>query len=453
MNKVYFQDGEELDIHQINEAYPFTMLINSSTVLRVSEFIAESVYEIDVKTLNFKILVNFLCQRSRKVKSICALICLSEVKKIKRIDADYIDESFMLFFDSDIIIEKNNPQKQYLNREQKLSSLFKYFPNKLFLLIHLLFFRNYVRRNILVRAWVDVDEKLHKDKIKDATIFIYPFGISLIRSLKFIVHIHRKYESYSLMGINYSIFKLLRAFFDSVIRKNDFGFVLYETSGMLGHRINVSVFSEIYTSDEYQPAVFALYHELSSSITNVCHGIGYYNRFINYDYLEVFNQLQKEYYSELNDNVKVNVNYSESKDLVALNSKSKVLVIIDQGELLNYNLIYESQIQLKILAILNSAKINEAGFKVLVKFHPNRSHQSKRSYLSKYLNFVELKSVETIGARPIFINLYSTAYYDFRSRGTFIFITDSLFKPQKLFGNKIQTIDLVDLENRLLKLS
>lgn len=453
MNKVYFCDGEELDINQLNEVYPFTMLINSSTVLMVSNFIAESVYKIDRGTLDFKILVNILCQRSAKVKSICALICLSKTKEIKKIDVDYIDDTFLVFFDKNIIIENNNPQKLYLNKEQRLSSLFKYLPNQIFLLINKCFFRNYIKRKTLIRAWVDVDEKLHKSKINESTIFIYPFGISVIRSLKFIVHIKRNYNSYTLMGIKYSAFKLLRAYFDLWVKNNDFGFVSYEIAGMLDHRQYINGFSEIYTSDEYQPAIYALYENLDISITNVCHGIGYYNRFTNYDNLEVFNELQEEYYSQLNNEVKVTVAYKKRLSRVPLKSKNKIIVLIDQGELLNYNLIYESNLQLGLQAVLNSSKIKEVGLRVFVKFHPNRGSQSRRNYLKKYLNFEELKNVESLETEPVFINLYSTAYYDFRPRGRVIFIKDSLFEPRTLFGTNIMTIDFENFESELLKLS
>lgn len=450
-NHITLNNGKKINVDKLNFYYPFTMLINEFLVLNIAEIVAEKIYAFERNSLEFKVAVNFLSQRSMKIKKITAIILLSQTNKIKEINVEYFSQHFTSMINYEINIINKPDIRKFIDPKVLVSLFVKIIPNKLYLIFFKLFFSNQKNKKSVVRAWVDVDEYLHKDVINSSTLFIYPFGINIKRGLRFIRSCYRKYSSVTLIGIPYSFKKLFGTTL-KYFKNSDENIILFEIDGMEKHSQILREFSSIHTSDEYTPAVYALYDKLKgiSIITNNCHGIGFYNRYINYDLMQVFNQKQKEYYTERNQDIKYEVKYIEDEENLIVSKKiNNYYIIIDQGDLEKHSYHYESSLQNELyFQINNLAKSNVRKF--FIKFHPNRSEKSINRFQKKYSFIVPLKKIEEIKDVPIiFINLYSTAYFDFKSRGNFIFIHDNLFNPKKIFGNHIQSLEINQLVSKL----
>ena len=452
IGKIY---TKELSIH-----YPFSMIELDELKFTIATFVAEKVYLCSVDSLEYKVTANFLAQRSLKVKNIIAIIRLSQKVKIKEINVDYINKDFSPFFDYPIIyISSNSSKKQYLDKSLFLASLIKYFPNKLFTLYYKVFQNKIIFKNKLLRAWVDVDEELHKQTINDSTIFIYPFGINIHRGFRFIKHCFLKYDSVTLMGVPYSFFLLIKAFFLLLFSNTDLGFVIYEIKAMQKHSLLFRKFQEIYTSDEFSPPVLALYDSLAANINifNNCHGVGTYNLYINYSSMDVFTSSQKNFYQYRNPRVIFNIKETSMEPNFSFSKTQKIIdrkiIYIEQGNykmFKKYNLLYEYDLQEKTLEKLNELS-SIIGYDIYVKFHPNRSEKTKKDLLKNFNNIKLIeKPVFQTGKEHIFINLFSTAYYDFRIYGKVIFIKDDFFNPNTIFGDNIYTTTIIDLEQSLL---
>jgi hypothetical protein len=320
-----------------------------------------------------------------------------------------------------------------------------------------LFFNSKKKKDSVIRAWVDVDEQLHLKYFQSSTVFIYPFGINLFRSYKFIKYCFNKHESVTLMGIPYSFGKFLNILFKK-IRMNDFGIISFEIDGMVKHTKQLGTFDTIFTSDEYIPAIFSLYHNLKINkkvkVINNCHGIGMYNRFINYDQILVFNEKQKSFYEICSPNVNFEVKRKKTLKKELKNSYQQIdIIFLEQGELNKYGLQYENALQDEIFNILNNISGIE-NLNILVKFHPNRSSESKHNVINNYPNITEFLMIDTNqNSCKYFLNLFSTAYFDFVDQGNFYFIYDQYFNPSKIFGTEIETVHIKKLEQKILDLN
>lgn len=449
-NYITLENGEIIDIEKISYQFPFSMLQSDIITYEVSAFIAEKVYLFPINSLEYKVAVNFLIQRSKKIYNIAAIVLLSRKYRINKICVEYINPTFLHFFGYQIQITNFKLSKKYLDKSAFLSSFIKYFPNRLFLIAHHLFFsKNKIEKSV-IRAWVDVDEKLHGSVINMSTIYIYPFGINIFRSLNFINHCLKKYHSVSLMGVPYQMLGLIKMCFYR-IKKSDLGIFLFEIEAMKKHSKQFNKFREIYTSDEYIPAIYALYQSVDPSIyvVNNCHGIGVYNKYINYQQMIVFNSTQKDYYEIINPKVEYRVKEQEiEKEHSLINNQILSFIYIDQFDLKKFNLFYEFEFQEKILSKLNELS-NPNKNKIYIKFHPNRDERSRKKLLNKYKNINSVIKIDDL-INFTFINLSSTAYYDFRDIGKVIFIKDDLLTPEKIFGQHISSKTIEELEKIIL---
>ena len=212
-NYVKFIDGDILHVDDFNKIYPMSMIENSILKIEICEFLATNYYGLVKKSLEWKILVNILSSKSHKIRMVTILILISRQKNIEEINIDFIDSKFKNFFNKNIYFLYEDSEVSYIDSVQVFNSIIKFFINHLFR-----FFRNNkIKKNSsVIRAWTDLDKELHNDYFNDSTIYIYPFGINIIRSLKFIKKTFIENKNSSLMGINYSFKKLIKI----IISKN-----------------------------------------------------------------------------------------------------------------------------------------------------------------------------------------------------------------------------------------
>lgn len=445
MNNYVIINGKIIYEKDLTHYYPFSIVNNSTTLKEVVKIIVNEIIEIKSDCEKYPVYLNLLISKSKQAKNIAAIIELSHKCEISQITVDYFDDAFIRLLKGKPKIYNKVPSR-YLDKKEILTSFKKYVANHVFRFLGYFVNKgcNNSSQTKVIRAWVDIDEKLHKTHFIESDIFVYPFGLNLKRSYLFIKKLKEEHPNYKLIGIEYSLIDLITYF----IRLNALDSVVnFEYNAMKKHSKKFKKYSSIYTSDDFQAGVPILYSNLNNAyIQNKAHGLGCYNLFTNYSEFYVFNDSQKNFYSEMASKT---IFYTyEHKKFFEHGKKNKFrIVYIDQGNLLKFGYQYEQSLQEKILASLNKL-ILENNINVYVKFHPNRSKDS----IDKFINDNHLLEQEKIkeDEQYLFINLYSTSYYDFSRNGRFLFIKDNYFDPRHFFGADIDTIRIEDLKQTVL---
>lgn len=445
-NYIKLKNGNIIRIESLSNHVPFIMIRINPIFLEICEFIADNFYEFRRDSTEWEVLVNFLSLHSEKTKIITAVVLLSRIESISEINVSYIGSEFSFLFEYDIYFHNSVGQNSnFINKSRVLSSFIKYFPNRLYFSLKN---KKIEKTTSVIRSWVDVDEELHKKHINEATIYIYPFGINLERGFRFIKHCFKRYKNVSLMGVPYSLKLLIKILFSSR-EKMDYAIINYEIEAMKRHSKEFKYFDYIYTSDEFIPAINSLYSEFLSnkSVINNAHGIGFYNPYIKYTKMIVFNNSQKDYYQKRNSSINYSIKYNNNIELTKFDKTLPTNIIyIDQGNLTNYGLLYEDRLQHKVISKLEEIH-NQMELKCFIKFHPNRKLKEKKLFLKNHNIFKEIRSFNNyFKINFIFINLYSTAYYDFKKYGNFLFIKEDFFDPSYYFGKTINVLGVKELE-------
>lgn len=440
-------DGITYLEHQLPELFPLSLVKYSDTFKEVINIIVQDIHNIDPDSDLYPLYLNLLSSKSYKVKFISILIEISSFCKIEEISLDYFSAPFHKFLSPDIKIKSTHNKVNFIDSQETVGSLSKCLINQIFVLLGFFFKNKNLEKKNLIRAWVDVDEKLHLSEIKDSVIYIYPFGLNFIRSIKFIKKCFRKNYDVQLMGISYSLLDFLKILFSKDRLKS---IVIFEHNAMKKHSKKIKRFSRVFTSDEFQIGTPSLYSNLTNTeVINRAHGLGCYNVRINYDQFYVFNEVQKRYYKNDNPSVDYKFYNLNLRKCQEVNNKSTTkIVYIDQGDLIKYKYHYETELQKKTIAVLSELH-NDYDLNVYVKFHPNRSKFEKKIFSNKY----QLEVLQKIDKKDnyIFVNLYSTSFYDMNKYGRFLFVGDKFFRPQYFFGKAIDVVHIGDLKNIILR--
>ena len=444
MNKNYIIiDGKEIYESDFTEFFPFITIIHKQSFAKIVKIIVEDFYKINPESHLYPIYMNFISLKSMKAKYIAMIIEFSETHNLEYIYFDYFTKEFEKLLNKNIKNKIKNNNIDFVDEKEFKLTFVKYCANKLFNILGILIKRGSGDKKNVIRAWCDVDETLHHAEISDSKIFVYPFGINIMRSIKFIVNCIKKKYNFQLVGVEYSFIDSLK----TILFKNKVeNLIKFEYNGMKKHSTRLLSFRKVFTSDEYQFASQILYSSRGNDtiVTNRAHGIGVYNLFIDYDHFEVLNNAQHKYYFKNNPNI--NITYPENKTYKYFNKTSTKIVYIDQGDLKEYDLNYEIKLQQKILSILRKLS-SENSLEISVKFHPNRSESEKVSFKKKN----SFKTIEIFNENEnyLFVNLYSTSFFELHIFGKCLFVEDDLFSAKNFFGDEIDCVHINNLENKI----
>ncbi|MCK0107317.1 hypothetical protein [Marinobacter sp. S0848L] len=293
-----------------------------------------------------------------------------------------------------------------------------------------------------VRSWVDVSLEIYGGDGKN--YLLYPFGIKLVRQFNFIKELRKKNIPFQFSAYRYSSVKLLKW----VVTGKDVDLADLEISAFKNHaEVLFKTYSpqKIFTTDEFEPASFALNErliELGVYVENTAHGVGMYSPFVVYSKFNVFNDSQIRYYEVLSKGIDYSV---IQRDVESYKSKAvKTIVFVDQllkndGSFLEYSRL-EVFKKLKFASELN-------GYTFYIKSHPN----SSVNYGDYSENLMEF-DVECCDA-PIFFTFFSTAYMTFEKFGPTFLIQDEVCDPSLIFGDFARVVHIGKLEEFLNDLS
>ena len=432
-----------------NEISLYEFKLDTKVSFEIIGHILEHDFKLKPSDVLYKTGFNLLYIKSKQVFQIYCCIKKSFSNTNVLIDLDFIDISLKkLFHPSTQILENKISCKSYLNSEGNLKFFLKHIVNKVFR-IHYFFQKEKIMNGgSIIKTWCDVDEKLHLNELnkKDSFIYIFPFVANYRRAIKHILRMRKiKKGQFSLVGINYDSILLLKILFLKGL-KRDLNIFEYEVLGYLKHEVDYPKNSHIHTSDEFLPSIYATNELLinrSVRIKNIAHGLGYYSPYTDYTSFGTFNDSQKQFYQNFSPKINYTILY-ESEIEKNLSIK-ETLIYIHQNFGDHKDKVYEYNLQENILTILNT-KIRD-GFKVMVKFHPNTSVSEIKKTLLKFDKLIQVKDLINLNDQLTFLSILSTAYYDFRKKGGFIFISENCDLIKNIYGSQTNCFSINDLKN------
>ena len=428
-------------MNRIGYLVPFSLIKCSKEHLQVCCFLAEKFCHLHYSEYGKEVMVNLIAQKSNVARILTALLILHNKKGIAQIDSVSFGEDLNELFGDAIFYRKQNSNFTLFSKTEIIKNVF---PKLLISKLFRLFSDFSADYPTVIRSWVDVDERLHKDDFNQANIWIYPFGLNIRRSISFIKRCKLTYPRVSLMGIPYSIKDFLMLIF-SKQRNLSYRILIFEYEAFKKHSLELEPFDRVLTSDEYQPATYVLYKRLKDTfVHNKAHGIGCYNPYVAYDKFSVLNSVQASFYQCFNT-LDFDVKYSEKE--MAIENSFDTIIFVDQGDLTEYGYFYEDRLNRETICKLKSYA-NSARMNFFIKAHPNRSKKSSQQ-LERSYGVVVLSDISFLDSTPVFISLYSSAYFEFRKHGSFFFVKDELFDSSVLFGENILQLDFNTLETEL----
>lgn len=434
-----------LSLRELKVNFPYKMLVFDAEFIKFCYLVAKEEPRLEGDLI--KIYSNLLFLKSDKIKILYRLYNLDQAGLLQEIHIEFISKNvFGYLFSQKVFISKEDSNANLLSYRIIPKLFLKYFVNKIFFIL-----KAKIKKEKIIKSWVEVTEKIYKDELHNAQILIYPFPIKIYRQLKYIVKKIKNSEKVGLMGVPYRISPLLKSLFSKNI---DYYITVFENTGAVrqakyflkGHGIQ-----KILTTEEFEVGTYSFSKQLVQNgiqVINSCHGLSVYSPFVHYSKFFLFNKKQQELYSIFNEFLDFEIMHSKKCEREESNVTK--VVFVDQGDLRKWGLHYEAVLREKTLEILNQIGEKEK-LPIKIKIHPNTKQGEVNRMQAQYKYLPVIKNLGPPSDSTIFITLYSTAYYDFRSLGRFIFIKDDQFNPSLFFGPEIKTVHLSKLKANLEK--
>lgn len=457
-NSIRLADGTTLEITELfKKRSSLKSIILSKTFLQLCEFVAAEYYSLNVNSPQYKTMVNLLFLKSNRLRTLACVIEFEHTAAVESIDFDCDLSGFAHFFKNKNVAfhSKNNKPVNWINNNELLFAILKWTGNALFNIIYFFTRKKIANHHVktVIRSWVDDAEKIYPEEFKTSIIFIYPFFLNPVRGLKYIVHCFKTYKYPVLIGIPYSIKKLFKILFSRNINF-DRAILDFEYDSIVRHVSAFRNYDLIYTSDEYMVNSYVLHSLLlaqNKTVINKAHGIGYYSPYVAYSEMHMYNDNQIEHYRNKNKDIAYYI--LEEYIVKKINygpDKKPAIVYIDHWILERYSLFYEADLQRETIR-----KLSEIGehlnIPVYVKFSPHNSAADMKEFLKTYSHVSICTNIKELAATHniLFVNLFSTAYYDFSKFGNVMFMETDVFKPAAMFGSDIDRSNLENLEQNI----
>lgn len=433
---VKLKNGDIIKINEIRSFFPFSLIKISHRHQALCDFVSS--YVIKDNELKRQVYANLLFLKSETMKIVTALSFIDEQSSIVEIESNIITSIFSDVFPNSVI-KSASSTSNFLTNISPITMFSKYVINRLFRI-----FKRNVKGKSYIRSWVEVSEKLYSSEFSKSTIFVYPFSLNIRRAWPYYKFLFRNYKKRStLMGIPYRPKYILSVLLDR--QNHDMCILNFEYEAYKNHVRDFNSCTQVFTTDEFEAASPVLHFFLMQQdchITNKAHGIGTYNMYVYYSKFFVLNELQKQFYLERNSCKLILAPEQSAQKVILKKEDSFCLVLIDQGDFTRLGLLFEDRLQQVLYAEAENIG-TENNLDVFIKVHPNRNKKSIDQLRRRYPNLKIINKAGSWGkGQPIFVNMYSTIYLEWRHFGKFYFIKDGFFDPSRYFGEiNLTTID------------
>jgi len=309
-------------------------------------------------------------------------------------------------------------------------------------------FSRKLRTPDVIRAWVEVSEKLFLEQCPTSTILLYPFILNLKRHLVFIRRARKLYPHVTFAGIPYRVRDAVRVLFagepaEAMAEAEALAFRRY------ARELAASGVRQIYTSDEYEPAGVALHEEgreLGIRSVNAAHGLGVFCPYVAHDEFRYLNPSQVKFYSRYSPGVRFTPRPIEIKRLFDGPAVGfhPVVVLLYQN-FAAYRIWYETKMQAELID-RSRAAASAAGLPFVIKAHPNQKRAELDAMAKRYGVQVTRLFSEHAGTNPIFLNIHSTAWYDSLATGPVLTFKTGSLTPEVYYGDDLALVTPESLE-------
>lgn len=449
MSYVVLNNGRRLDFFQLLEMVP-------CTVLATPEFV--SICESASNTKGFeadsgrKIYVNLLIKHSRFLAQITALHFLSRnnIISIKEIHSNRSLRAFQDFFPELDLRDSESVSFNYIDAKHKYVFFVKTVMHAVY---RVLSRHDVVARDVSIRSWVEISEVMYEDSYRNSNIFIYPFFLNFKRHFKYIKSVKGRFKNFSFMGLPYRVVPALKNIFGC----SDTFYVEEELRAYLKHGRELSLLTKdcLKTSDEFEAGAFVMCEVLKEEkirVENKAHGISFACPYTNYSSFLVYNKAQQAYYAS--NSVDTEFRISERRnaprtDAVTKSAIFSPVIVAIHNPYARVGLTFEHLLQESIFNTLEKFCVSR-GIPFYIKKHPN-AISSDLQYLESWKAATKIFSLSELSqSNPIFINISSVSYYDFKDYGPFVFVDDGIVPIDVMFGADIVSVKLSELDELLL---
>lgn len=444
LSYVLLSDGSRLDFTRLLEMAPCTILATPEFV-SLCESTAEG--RKFTSTCHRKIYINLLIKHSKFLAQITALYFLhkNNVISIRSVHSDKCLAVFSDFFPGITLVYNDNSDSNYIDRKHKYVFFVK---SVMHFFYRLLSDRNMRARDISIRSWVEISERMFADSYESGNILIYPFFLNLVRHLKYIKSVRKRFQHVSFMGLPYRVLPALK----NMLNGSDGFYVREEFNAYSQHAEELSLLTNVSlkTSDEFEAGAFVMCTVLKNNgvqVDNKAHGISFACPYTNYSSFLVYNEAQMSYYASKSLDTEFQIfqrRNAPSTDAVSASDLFSPAVVIIHNPYGRVGLSFEQQLQDNIFSVLEEF-CSSREIPLYIKKHPN-SISSDIKYLDSWPNASKILSLSEIGNQsPTFINISSVSYYDFKEYGPFIFVDDGMVPIDVMFGREVTAVKLTEL--------
>lgn len=408
-----------------------------------------------------KLYVNLVFQKSEKARQLSALAALIKADKVNvlKVTSDFITPDFRDVLGSGIDIEfSRNKNCNLLSKTICITYIIKILLNMFYRLFRN---KNLLSSDIVVKAFNRKSEQILGNYFSKAVVLLYPiYPVHFIGDMKFYLHCFLNYDRVSFFGLPYRFSDAIRIIvncraLDEPLAQIEYAVQLRHANEIIG--LDPRLFL---TSDqEFGPGSFVLHRYLSSKhCDTICrsHGAWVDCPIIFYDEYHLFCSGQLEFFSLRNQDVQfILESPHESHGKLELQisevpSKfSPVVIFVHQGfgrSNLSWNGNFDYEANFEKKAISSAARIcQRLGIEFRVKPHPSVGVRK----VKKDFRIDTISSMaELNGEHPIFLNIDSSAFFDFRRLGPTVFVGDEFLNCSYFLipGNIVKWIELDHLE-------
>lgn len=448
---VILKDGSKVEFSRLLEMVPCTVLATPDFVSLCESAAVEKKFGF----LGFhKIYVNLLVKHSKFIAQITALYFLhkSGALSIREIHSDRNLTAFKNFFPCIVFKDGESKVASYIDSKHRYVFLVKSLMHRAYRILS--FGDSVVAADVSIRSWVEISEVMFGDSYKNSNIFIYPFFLNFRRHFKYIRSVKARFENARFMGLPYRLVPALKNIFSC---SDDF-YVKAEFQAYLDHGRELSLLTNgcLKTSDEFEAGAFVMCEVLKENnirIENKAHGISFACPYTNYSSFLVYNDTQQAYYASNSLGTDFEISQRRNApgaDAVMESPIFSPAIVVIQNPYARSGLKFEHILQDSIFNVLDKFCASR-GISFYIKKHPN-SIASDIQHLDTLKTAEKIFSLSELShSNPIFINISSVSYYDFKEYGPFIFVDDGVVPIDVMFGSDIVSAKLSEL-NELLPL-
>lgn len=309
----------------------------------------------------------------------------------------------------------------------------------------------------LVRAWVDVTEVMYGSLFAAAQVRLYPFSYGLGRQLAFARSLARRQVRWSFDGVPYRWRDLLLALGPAQRRHLRLATAECIAFTRFAEELLRAGVKEVYSSDEYEVGAVAAGERLregGAAYVNTAHGIGLYSPQVAYTRFDYLNQYQADFYRRAAPRMDLRKRATANSRLpyerAELEAADPLAIVYVHQNFEAYDLPSEIAAQERILRVLADAA-GHLGVPAVVKLHPNMPQDRFKADLPPQLRLAA-RWDELRGTRPVFLTIYSTAYYELAPVAPVLVYAAPTYNPAVYFDGEFQTFTEADLAQQVARL-